>query len=90
MYPRLSYHKPSYLFLPIFVIFMSVCTAQSDNETAVWIASKEGKLEVVKALVAAGADLSIASVSTMLVTVSIHTIHFTIADEVMVWFVTLS
>ena len=68
---------------------MSVYTSQNDNETAVWIASKEGELEVVKALVAAGADLSIASVSTMLVTVSIHTIHFTIEDEV-VWFVTLS
>ena len=52
-------------------------------------ASKNGHLEVVKALVAAGADLSIASVSTMLVTVSIHTIHFTIADEMMVWSVTL-
>ena len=68
---------------------MSVYTSQNDNETAVWIASKEGELEVVKALVAAGADLSIASVSTMLVTVIIHTIHFTIEDEV-VWFVALS
>ena len=36
-----------------------------------WIASKEGHLEAARALVAAGADLSIASVSTMLVTVSI-------------------
>ena len=48
-------------------VFVYGCISQNNNETAVWIASKEGHLEVVKALVAAGADLSIASVSIMLV-----------------------
>ena len=52
-------------------VFMNVYISQNDNETAVWIAAKQGHLEVVKALVAAGADLSIASVSIMLVIVII-------------------
>ena len=52
-------------------VFIYVYISQRDNETAVWIASKEGHLEVVKALVAAGADLSKASVSNMLDNVSI-------------------
>ena len=47
-------------------VFTYVYISQKYNETAVWIASKEGHLEVVKALIAAGADLSIASVSTIL------------------------
>ena len=52
-------------------VFVYACISQNDNETAVFRASRDGHLEVVKALITAGADLSIASVSTMLVTVRI-------------------
>ena len=74
MYPRLSYLKPSLnpptFSYPYFFLCMFVCITQNNNETAVWMASNAYHFEVVKALVAAGADLSIASVSTLLVTLA--------------------
>ena len=65
------YFPPTIFSLSVLLFISSLFRLQNDNETAVWIASKEGYPEIVKALVAAGADLSIASVSTIVVTVTI-------------------
>ena len=58
-----SYYDHSFINFSTSALFL-----QNENQTAVYNAARQGHLEKVKALVAPGADLSIASLSTMLVT----------------------